>query len=153
MRWRYKAIGPLFLGPLSEVHGRNVMYRISYFLFFVFSWPTAFPPNLSECILASISLHIPIMVLQRSFWSSGLYLESEARPSSLYAAGVSATFLRNQKSHGKCLTCAVVEHKLSRNNSVGPWPYGRPHPLQALQMLHVSARACAATSKRAKSHT
>ncbi|KAI0939121.1 hypothetical protein AcV5_000624 [Taiwanofungus camphoratus] len=39
-------IGPLLVGPLSEVYGRNNIYRVSYFLFWVFTWPVAFPPNI-----------------------------------------------------------------------------------------------------------
>ncbi|KAH8108393.1 MFS transporter [Phellopilus nigrolimitatus] len=38
--------GPLLLGPLSEFYGRNPVYWVSYFLFFVFSFPVAFAPNI-----------------------------------------------------------------------------------------------------------
>ncbi|TFK35007.1 major facilitator superfamily domain-containing protein, partial [Crucibulum laeve] len=40
-------LGPLLVGPLSEVYGRNAVYRMSYGLFFVFSWPVAFAPNIA----------------------------------------------------------------------------------------------------------
>ncbi|KAL1939904.1 hypothetical protein VTO73DRAFT_9604 [Trametes versicolor] len=40
-------IGPLFVGPLSELYGRNAVYRVSYGLFFAFTWPTAFPPHIA----------------------------------------------------------------------------------------------------------
>lgn len=40
-------LGPLLIGPLSEVYGRNIVYRVSYGLFFVFSWPVTFAPNIS----------------------------------------------------------------------------------------------------------
>jgi MFS family permease len=40
--------GPLLVGPLSELYGRNIVYRVSYGLFFVFSWPVAFAPNACE---------------------------------------------------------------------------------------------------------
>ncbi|KAI0374134.1 MFS general substrate transporter [Pilatotrama ljubarskyi] len=40
-------IGPLFVGPLSELYGRNIIYRVSYVLFFAFTWPTAFPPHIA----------------------------------------------------------------------------------------------------------
>lgn len=36
----------MLIGPLSEVYGRNPIYRISYFVFFAFSWAVAFPPNI-----------------------------------------------------------------------------------------------------------
>lgn len=48
-------LGPLLVGPLSEVYGRNIVYRVSYALFFIFSWPVAFAPNIGEYI-ACLSL-------------------------------------------------------------------------------------------------
>jgi multidrug resistance protein len=39
-------LGPLRVGPLSEVYGRNIIYRMSYLLFFALSWPVAFAPNI-----------------------------------------------------------------------------------------------------------
>lgn len=39
-------LGPLLIGPLSEVHGRNRIYQVSYFLFFAFSFPVAFAPHI-----------------------------------------------------------------------------------------------------------
>lgn len=41
-------MGPLVTGPLSELYGRNIIYRVSYLLFFAFTWPVAFPPNMGE---------------------------------------------------------------------------------------------------------
>lgn len=41
-------LGPLIVGPLSEVYGRNPIYRISYGLFFALTWPVAFAPNIGE---------------------------------------------------------------------------------------------------------
>ncbi|KAI4293656.1 MFS general substrate transporter [Schizophyllum commune Loenen D] len=38
--------GPLLVGPLSEVYGRNIIYRVSVGLFFIFSFPVAFAPNM-----------------------------------------------------------------------------------------------------------
>ncbi len=38
-------LGPLLLGPLSEFYGRNPVYWVSYSLFWIFSWPVAFAPN------------------------------------------------------------------------------------------------------------
>jgi MFS family permease len=39
-------LGPLLVGPLSEVYGRNIIYQLSYLFFFIFSWPVAFAPNI-----------------------------------------------------------------------------------------------------------
>lgn len=39
--------GPLLVGPLSEVYGRNIVYQISYALFFVFTFPVVFAPNIA----------------------------------------------------------------------------------------------------------
>lgn len=38
-------VGPLFAGPISELYGRNIVYRMSFTLFFVFSIPVAFVHN------------------------------------------------------------------------------------------------------------
>ncbi|KAF9219406.1 MFS general substrate transporter [Gyrodon lividus] len=38
--------GPLLVGPLSEVYGRNAIYRVSYIFFFIFTFPVAFAPNI-----------------------------------------------------------------------------------------------------------
>lgn len=46
-------VGPLLVGPLSEVYGRNIVYRVSYALFFVFSWPVAFAPDIGELFTSS----------------------------------------------------------------------------------------------------
>lgn len=39
-------LGPLVVGPLSEVYGRNIVYKLSYAAFFVFSFPIAFAPDI-----------------------------------------------------------------------------------------------------------
>jgi MFS family permease len=43
-------IGPLFAGPISEIYGRNIVYRMSFALFFVFSFPIAFAPNIGSTV-------------------------------------------------------------------------------------------------------
>ncbi|CCM00059.1 uncharacterized protein FIBRA_02086 [Fibroporia radiculosa] len=45
------ALGPLLIGPLSEVYGRNNIYRVSYILFFAFTWPTTFPPDMATFLV------------------------------------------------------------------------------------------------------
>lgn len=42
-------LGPLVVGPLSELYGRIIVYRYSYLFFFLFSFPIAFAPNIGEC--------------------------------------------------------------------------------------------------------
>ncbi|KAL0953075.1 hypothetical protein HGRIS_007275 [Hohenbuehelia grisea] len=44
-------MGPLVVGPLSEVWGRNIVYQVSYGLLFVFSWPVAFAPNIAVYLI------------------------------------------------------------------------------------------------------
>lgn len=39
-------LGPLVAGPTSETYGRNMVYRVSFSLFFVFTFPVAFAPNI-----------------------------------------------------------------------------------------------------------
>ena len=41
-------IGPLFAGPISELYGRNIVYRTSFAFFFVFSFPVAFAPDIGS---------------------------------------------------------------------------------------------------------
>ncbi|KAH9476477.1 Efflux pump atB [Psilocybe cubensis] len=43
-------IGPLLFGPLSEVYGRNAVYRVSYALFFIFTFPVAFAPHVGKSL-------------------------------------------------------------------------------------------------------
>ncbi|KAH9172062.1 MFS general substrate transporter, partial [Lactarius sanguifluus] len=40
-------IGPLVVGPLSEVYGRRIVYRLSFILFFVSTFPVAFAPHIA----------------------------------------------------------------------------------------------------------
>ncbi|ESK83268.1 hypothetical protein Moror_15067 [Moniliophthora roreri MCA 2997] len=39
--------GPLLVGPLSEVYGRNIIYQVSFVLLFAFSFAVAFAPNIT----------------------------------------------------------------------------------------------------------
>ncbi len=39
-------VGPLIAGPISELYGRNIVYRMSFALFFVFSIPVAFADDI-----------------------------------------------------------------------------------------------------------
>ncbi|KAJ3729655.1 major facilitator superfamily domain-containing protein [Lentinula raphanica] len=39
-------LGPLLAGPLSEVYGRNIIYRVSFVLLLAFSFGVAFAPNI-----------------------------------------------------------------------------------------------------------
>ncbi len=69
-------IGPLVVGPLSELYGRNIIYRTSYVLFFALTWPTAFPPDIGT------SIQCPSQYLrrQRSFCIQRLSLFSVSSP-------------------------------------------------------------------------
>lgn len=62
------ATGPLVIGPLSEVYGRNIIYRVSFGLLFAFSWPVAFAPNACKCDLLQYR-NPPITTF---FWNSCL---------------------------------------------------------------------------------
>ncbi|OSX60466.1 hypothetical protein POSPLADRAFT_1075116 [Postia placenta MAD-698-R-SB12] len=44
-------LGPLLVGPLSEVYGRNIVYLVSYFLFWVLTFPTTFPPDIATFLV------------------------------------------------------------------------------------------------------
>jgi MFS family permease len=41
-------VGPLVVGPLSEVYGRNLIYRTSFALIFAISFGVTFAPNLGK---------------------------------------------------------------------------------------------------------
>ena len=58
-------VGPFIAAPLSEVYGRRYIYLASYGLFFVFSWPVAFAPDI--CLsLALFNVATVIMVISRT---------------------------------------------------------------------------------------
>ncbi|KAI0269965.1 MFS general substrate transporter [Gloeopeniophorella convolvens] len=44
-------LGPLVAGPMSEIYGRNIVYRVSFVLFFVFMFPVAFAPDIGVYLL------------------------------------------------------------------------------------------------------
>ncbi len=46
-------LGPLVAGPMSEIYGRSAVYHVSFGFFFVFMFPVAFAPNISECVVHS----------------------------------------------------------------------------------------------------
>jgi MFS family permease len=41
-------VGPLFAGPISETYGRNIVYRMSFVWFFIFSFPVAFAHDIGK---------------------------------------------------------------------------------------------------------
>ncbi|KAJ7502432.1 major facilitator superfamily domain-containing protein [Mycena galericulata] len=51
-------IGPLIMGPFSEVYGRTIIYRVSYVLLFLFSLPVVFAPNLGVLLTFRLLLGI-----------------------------------------------------------------------------------------------
>ncbi|KAJ3536252.1 hypothetical protein NM688_g6864 [Phlebia brevispora] len=44
-------MGPLLVGPLSEVEGRSPIYIVSFLLFFAFSWPVTFAPDIAVYLI------------------------------------------------------------------------------------------------------
>jgi MFS family permease len=44
-------LGPLVVGPISEIYGRRAVYSVSFSLFFVVMFPIAFAPNISTSLL------------------------------------------------------------------------------------------------------
>ncbi|KAJ7267696.1 MFS transporter [Mycena haematopus] len=43
--------GPLITGPFSEVYGRDIIYRVSYVLLVLLSFPVVFAPNLAVALV------------------------------------------------------------------------------------------------------
>lgn len=50
-------IGPLVIGPLSEVHGRRIIYIVAYLLFFAFSFAVAFAPDIGTNLPGTLQWH------------------------------------------------------------------------------------------------
>ncbi|KAJ7304629.1 major facilitator superfamily domain-containing protein [Mycena albidolilacea] len=44
-------LGPLVTGPFSEVYGRAIIYRVSYILLVVLSFPVVFAPNIAVMLV------------------------------------------------------------------------------------------------------
>lgn len=44
-------LGPLVAGPMSEIHGRNIVYRVSFSLFFLCMFPVAFAPHICMYVM------------------------------------------------------------------------------------------------------
>jgi MFS family permease len=88
-------LGPLVAGPMSEVHGRNMVYRVSFSLFFVCMFPVAFAPNICMCVARCLSV------------GSLAWFDNAMRVGS-YVSGLSV-YLRvlrgrvSQRGRGKCL--------------------------------------------------
>jgi MFS family permease len=66
-------LGPLLIGPLSEVYGRNPIYQVSYLLFFVFSWPVVFAPDIG---MQTLVLIVNIELTQHTLQRCSLYFDS-----------------------------------------------------------------------------
>lgn len=49
-------LGPLVAGPTSEIYGRNIIYRVSFALFFLCTFPVAFAPDICMCFCCALSL-------------------------------------------------------------------------------------------------
>jgi MFS family permease len=60
--------GPLLVGPLSELYGRNLVYRVSYLLFFAFTFPVAFASDAGK----PLSLVVRHLTLRNAFVLSGV---------------------------------------------------------------------------------
>ena len=52
-------LGPLVAGPLSEIYGRNIIYRVSFTLFFLCMFPVAFAPDICMCLFLLCSFLAP----------------------------------------------------------------------------------------------
>jgi hypothetical protein len=52
-------LGPLVAGPLSELYGRNIIYRVSFALFFLCMFPVAFAPDICMCLFLMCSVSAP----------------------------------------------------------------------------------------------
>ncbi len=60
-------VGPLFAGPISELYGRNIVYRTSFALFFICSIPVAFAPDIGTSPEGT-SLSSVVHLIDRAFF-------------------------------------------------------------------------------------
>ena len=44
-------LGPLVVGPISEIYGHRAVYSVSFSYFFVVMFPVAFAPNISTSLV------------------------------------------------------------------------------------------------------
>jgi MFS family permease len=56
-------LGPLVAGPMSEIYGRNVVYRFSLALFFAFMFPVAFAPDIGKWLDGLSSLRVLLQLI------------------------------------------------------------------------------------------
>ncbi len=66
-------LGPLVASPISDIYGRRIVYCVSFSLFFVFTFPVAFAPNISKCVL----------VRRNRPWGVDVAVNSDSRVSGL----------------------------------------------------------------------
>lgn len=60
--------GPLLVGPLSELYGRSIIYRVSFGMFFALSWPVAFAPDIgTSAVLGHDSAQLTAAVVSAVF--------------------------------------------------------------------------------------
>ena len=52
---------------MSELYGRNAIYYGSYFLFWVFTWPVAFPPDIGECARFRVARILEVTYVPETF--------------------------------------------------------------------------------------
>jgi MFS family permease len=55
-------LGPLVAGPMSEIYGRNIVYRVSFTLFFLCIFPVAFAPDICMCFFLLCSVLVPWVI-------------------------------------------------------------------------------------------
>lgn len=67
-------VGPLIAGPISELYGRNIVYRLSFALFFVFSIPVAFAHDIGTSNAGSLFLSVVHLIDQALFTFAAVFL-------------------------------------------------------------------------------
>jgi MFS family permease len=67
-------VGPLIAGPISELYGRNIVYRLSFALFFVFSIPVAFAHDIGTSNAGSLFLSVVHLIDPALFTFAAVFL-------------------------------------------------------------------------------
>lgn len=110
-------LGPLVAGPMSEIYGRNIVYRVSFTLFFLCIFPVAFAPDICMCFFSAVLCPGPMGYIlqcccdnrdvsrQLCIWSSGLSAGTAGPRFSAWLAEVSVTCSPTRKSLRRSWSC------------------------------------------------
>ena len=120
-------LGPLVAGPMSEIHGRNVVYRVSFSLFFICMFPVAFAPHICMCVI----LLVCVVSWITRYTPTAVYLTFRficgyCGSAFLSVAGGSVSDMFSNSEVAMCVMTAIVVSSSLMSHwhelGVGRWP-------------------------------